>query len=89
MSRVNGRTIVATNQEEMAVLHRLGLTSLRVPRKLNPYQVARRLERAAKPPPDEEFLRSVAVRTRVVAPTFAESTPPSEVELPEFFVVRR
>jgi hypothetical protein len=69
MSRVTGRTVVPTNTQELEVLRELGLTSLRVPRKVNPFQVARVLQRAARPHPDVEYLRAIAVRTRVIAPS--------------------
>lgn len=85
MSRVTGRTVIATTLAEKEVLHQLGLKSLRVPRKLNPYQVARRLQRATLPHPDIEFLRGVAVRTHFVPSSVvplgtasADLSPPSE-----------
>lgn len=66
MSRVTGRTIIPTDIAEAAVLQELGLKTLRVPRRVNPYQVARRLRRATSPHPDLEYLRSIAVRTHLV-----------------------
>jgi hypothetical protein len=81
MSRVTGRTVVPTNPQELEVLRELGLTTLRVPRKVNPFQVARVLQRATKPHPDIAYLRAISVRTRVVAPRLGNTGARSEEPL--------
>lgn len=77
MSRVNGRTIIPTDIAEAKVLQELGLKTLRVPRGVNPYQVARRLRRATKPHPDLEYLRSISVPTRTISPALPPAEAPS------------
>lgn len=67
MPKVRGRTILPSTQEELEVLQSLGVQELRAPRKLNPYQVARHLRRAAKPHPDIEFLRRFVQPTNTTA----------------------
>jgi len=47
--RIQGRTLRPSNlAERRLLLSSLGTQTLRVPRKANPYLIARRLERAAK-----------------------------------------
>ena len=81
MARVHGRTIVPTTEDELAVLNELGLNSLRVSRKHNPYSVARRLKRAAQPHPDLEYLRSIVRPPGLPGPD--QAFPPAAPELLE------
>lgn len=46
--RVNGRTLRPSTLAERRLLLSLGVDSLRVPRKLNPFTVARRIRRLAR-----------------------------------------
>lgn len=45
--RVNGRTLRYSTLAERRLMLSLGIDALHVPRKLNPYSVARKLRRAA------------------------------------------
>jgi hypothetical protein len=58
--RVNGRTLRPSTLAERRLLLSLGTDSLRVPRHMNPFAVARRLRRAAQGCcPDHEFARAL------------------------------
>jgi hypothetical protein len=58
--RVNGRTLRPSTLAERRLLLSLGTASLRVPRNMNPFAVARRLRRAAQGcSPDHEFARAL------------------------------
>jgi hypothetical protein len=46
--RVNGRTLRPSTLAERRLLLSLGIDSLRVPRKLNPFTIARRIRRLAR-----------------------------------------
>ena len=63
--RIQGRTLRPSNlAERRLLLSSLGTQTLRVPRKTNPYLIARRLERAAKGNhPDILFVCVVLNRT--------------------------
>ena len=68
MCRVNGRLLRASTRSERHLLLSLGVTELRVPRKFNPYQVARVIRRVALgPPEDMKFLKSLVRRPLVPA----------------------
>ena len=57
MARVtSGRLVRPSNLAERRLLLSLGIVVLRVPRKTNPYLVARRLERAARCEGDDVVL---------------------------------
>jgi hypothetical protein len=75
MARINGRIVRASNLAERRVLHQIGVDSLRVPRGQNPYLVARRLKRAAKPDPDLMFLAAVAKRRNPAGTPSAQGAP--------------
>ena len=64
--RIQGRTLRPSNlAERRLLLSSLGTQTLRVPRKVNPYFLARKLERAAKGShPDVLFVCDVLNRTR-------------------------
>lgn len=64
--RIQGRTLRPSNlAERRLLLSSLGTQALRVPRKANPYLIARRLERAAKGNhPDIQFVCDVMDRAR-------------------------
>ncbi|WP_438040214.1 hypothetical protein [Sorangium sp. So ce128] len=58
--RINGRTLRPSTLAERRLLLSLGTASLRVPRSMNPFAVARRLRRAALGnSPDHEFARDL------------------------------
>jgi hypothetical protein len=60
MARVtSGRLVRPSNLAERRLLLSLGIVVLRVPRRTNPYLVARRLERAARCGDDVVLLRSL------------------------------
>jgi hypothetical protein len=77
--RIQGRTLRPSNlAERRLLLSSLGTQTVRVPRKTNPYLIARRLERAAKGNnPDILFVCDVLNRARGVA-TPLEAEPKSE-----------
>ena len=77
MAHVKGRTIHATTPAERAILHKLGLESLRVSRRQNPYSVARRLKRASMPHPDVVFLDQLVMNHQ---PRPGEPVVPTELE---------
>ena len=57
MARVtSGRLVRPSNLAERRLLLSLGIVVLRVPRRMNPYLVARRLERAARCDGDDVVL---------------------------------
>jgi len=61
MPQINGRTIRASTLAERRLLLSLGTPTLRIPRGVNPYVVARRLGRAARgESPDVMLVRDVA-----------------------------
>ena len=63
--RVNGRTLRPSTLAERRLLISLGTTTLRVPRNMNPFTVARRLRRAAKGgTSDHDFARDLAARMK-------------------------
>ncbi len=58
--RVRGRTLRPSTLAERRLMTALGVDFIRVPRKHNPFIVARRFERAARcETPDHLFLRKV------------------------------
>ena len=67
--RVNGRIIRYSNLEERRLFLAVGVTSVRVPRSLNPYAVARQLARLAKKQGlDAEVLQKLVARAKVQHP---------------------
>ncbi len=54
--RINGRVLRPSTLAERRFLLSLGLSSLRVPRRMNPYVVARRVGRAAAGAGDDVLL---------------------------------
>lgn len=62
MAKVIGRKVLPTDINEEYVLEQLGVEHVLVPRKLNPYFVARRLSQAARPCPHHDFLYRVVSR---------------------------
>ncbi len=62
MAKVIGRKVLPTDINEEYVLEQLGIEHVLVPRKLNPYFVARRLTQAARPCPHRDFLYRVVSR---------------------------
>lgn len=79
--RVNGRTLRPSTLAERRLLLSLGTASLRVPRSMNPFAVARRLRRAAQGnSPDHEFARDL-VKARKRRDDLPMPSP--ELDLPE------
>jgi hypothetical protein len=80
--RIQGRTLRPSNlAERRLLLSSLGTQTLRVPRKANPYLIARRLERAAKGHhPDVLFVCDILAGThrQSLAPKGAPSTSDSD-----------
>lgn len=68
--RIHGRVLRPSTLAERRVMNNLGVSSIRVPRKHNPYVVARRLARLARfQCPDGQYIRDVIERMpRPVAP---------------------
>jgi hypothetical protein len=63
--RVNGRVLRPSNLAERRVLAALGVESLRVPRGVNPYIVARKVTRLGKlTGPDGDFLRALVTQVQ-------------------------
>ena len=63
--RVNGRMLRPSTLAERRLLFSLGTSTLRVPRSMNPFTVARRLGRAAKGvTPDHDFARDLVFRMK-------------------------
>ena len=77
MAKVIGRKVLPTDLNEEYVLQTLGIEHVAVPRKLNPYFVARRLAQAAKPCPHQDFLFHVVSRSSKPMPPFG--APPAPV----------
>jgi hypothetical protein len=79
--KVNGsRVLRATTLAERRLLLSMGVPFVRVPRRLNPYVVARRLARLAKNEgPDAMLLRQLVERTKAKVLVI----PPAEVDTPE------
>jgi len=74
--RINGRTLRPSTLAERRMLLAAGVTSIRVPRSMNPYAVARRLSRLAREP-DE--LRRLTTTDRPPRPCpFPMPTPDLE-----------
>jgi hypothetical protein len=66
--RINGRVLRPSTLAERRFLLSLGVSSLRVPRRMNPYVIARRLGRAAAGGSEEVLLaRELVVRLPVIA----------------------
>jgi len=79
--RIRGRTLYANCLEERRLLKSLGTDSIRAPRNVNPYVLARRIARAAKGPgPDMLFIRDCLARSRCPRPP--RSSPHPEAEEP-------
>ncbi len=78
--RIIGRTLRPSNlSERRLLLSSIGTQVVRVPRKTNPYLIARRLERAAKGShPDILFVCDVLNRARTRVAKIEESHPESE-----------
>ncbi|HSC86233.1 MAG TPA: hypothetical protein VLC09_03145 [Polyangiaceae bacterium] len=68
MAKVIGRKVLPTDINEEYVLQQLGVEHVLVPRKLNPYFVARRLTQAARPCPHHDFLYRVVSRLPLPKP---------------------
>jgi hypothetical protein len=67
--RINGRTLRPSTLAERRLMLSLGVTSIRVPRHVNPYSLARRIKRAARlESPDHIFSRSVIDKAPVGEP---------------------
>jgi hypothetical protein len=67
--KVNGRTLRPTTLSERRLLLSLGTPSVRVPRHMNPYAVARRLARLARgDSPDADLLRKLVARAKAPKP---------------------
>jgi hypothetical protein len=63
--RINGRTLRPSTLAERRLLLSLGTEALRVPRDMNPFTVARRLQRAARGAnPDHDFARELAAKMK-------------------------
>lgn len=74
MARITGRLIRPSNLAERRLMFSLGLGStLRVPRSVNPYAVARRLKRLLGANPDAEYLRRLGKKKPVAAPSLPSS----------------
>lgn len=81
--RVNGRTIRYSTLAERRLMLSLGIDSLHVPRKLNPYSVARRLRRIASGQSrDLLFVRELIARQKGKNGHWYGSPPP-EGDTPE------
>ena len=77
MAKVLGRKVLHTDLSEEYVLQTLGVDHVAVPRKLNPYFVARRLAQAAKPCQHQDFLFQVVSRSS--KPSLPFGAPPVPV----------
>jgi hypothetical protein len=82
--RIQGRTLRPSNlAERRLLLSSLGTQALRVPRKANPYLIARRLERAAKGNhPDILFVCDVMNRARGQTYLSEEAPKPESTHAP-------
>ena len=79
--RIQGRLLRPATLAERRLLLSLGVASLRVPRKLNPFQVARVVRRVALgPAEDMKLLRSLARRPLV--PVVAVPSPSVDTPVP-------
>jgi hypothetical protein len=81
--RVNGRTLRPSTLAERRLLLSFGVESLRVPRRLNPYTVARRIRRLARgDTPEHLFLRELVDAGKK---KMSEDipTPSPDLDLPE------
>jgi hypothetical protein len=66
MRITRGRTLRPSNlAERRLLLSSLGTNAIRVPRSVNPYVLARRLERAAKGHPDVSFVSDIIKCARI------------------------
>ncbi len=81
--RVNGRILRPATLAERRFLLSLGTSAIRVPRRYNPYVIARRLGRAASGGDDVLFARELATsaRTRLPMPSPEADTPESPHDL--------
>jgi len=79
--RIQGRLLRPATLAERRVLLSLGVTALRVPRKFNPFHVARVVRRVALgPAEDMKLLRSLARRPLV--PVVAVPSPGVDTPVP-------
>ena len=78
--RINGRILRPSTLAERRVLLTVGITSLRVPRKFNPYAVARKIARLAKAEcADVALLQQLASQAKARHPAI----PSPEGDVPE------
>lgn len=79
--RVNGRTLRYSTLSERRLFMSFGIESVRVPRRMNPFAVARRLERLARTGgADAELLRSlITAQHKPRVPT----GPSPDIDLPD------
>ena len=82
MPRIRGRKVYPGTLEERRILLGLGVQDIRVPRGMNPYMVARRLERCARQNPDLMFLSDVAAGKKPPRPQPEPDTPDIDPEHP-------
>jgi hypothetical protein len=73
--RIQGRILRASNLSQRRVLKSLGVDFLRVPRRANPFAVARHIKRlAAGRGGDIEALRALAKKVSPTPPVLPDST---------------
>ena len=73
--RIQGRLLRASNLAERRVLKSLGLDALRVPRRLNPFMVARHVRKVAAGTGGHlPELRALLKNERPTAPSLPDST---------------
>lgn len=78
--RVRGRILRYSTLAERRIFLSLGITSIRVPRNVNPFSTARKVGRLARTEtPDSEFLRKLIAQVKAKPPT----GPSPEVDTPE------
>ncbi len=82
MPRIRGRVIRPQTLAERRVMANLGVQSIRCPRGVNPYMVARRLKRCAHDNPDLLFLSDVAAGRKPPRPQPEPDTPDIDTEQP-------
>jgi len=82
--RVNGRTLRYSTLAERRLMLSLGIDSLHVPRKLNPYSVARKLRRIASGQPGDLLLvHELIARQKGRQDPWRRALPNPEGDTPE------
>ncbi len=86
--RIQGRQLRPSNLAERRILKALGTDVLRVPRKLNPFAVARHIRKlAAGTGGNLPELRAMLVKTPVRATTSAAAEAPVTATVPDMPVI--